>query len=88
MSSSRLELDGAQLTVTALSDVYAGLDRESCRPKAVKVSGIDSHTPKDFISLFFENRHRSGGGEIDDLEYDQEEGLAIITFMDAECKFN
>ena len=88
MSSDQLELDGAQLTVTPLSDVYAGLDRESCRPKVVRVSGIDSRTSKDFLSLLFESRHRSGGGEIDDLEYDQEEGLAIITFTDAECKFN
>ena len=88
MGSDRLQLHGAQLTVTALNDVCAGLDRESCRPKAVKVSGIDSRTSKDFLSLFFENRHRSGGGEIDDLEYDQEEGWAIITFTDAECKFN
>ena len=80
-------MDGAQLTVTHLSDVYAGLDRQSCRPKAVRVSGIKSHTSKDFLQLFFENRRRSGGGEIDDLEYGEEEGIAVATFKDAECEF-
>ena len=87
MSSGQLELDGAQLTVTHLSDVYAGLDRQSCRPKAVRVSGIKSHTSKECLLLFFENRRSSGGGEIDDLEYDEEEGIAVVTFKDAECEF-
>ena len=86
MSSDQLELGGAQLTVTSLIDVYAGLDRESCRPKAVRVSGIDSHTSKEFLLLFFKNRLSCGGGKIDDLEYDEDEGIAVVTFKDAECE--
>ena len=82
-----LVLKGAHLTVTALSDIYEGLDRESCQPKAVKVSGISSQMSKDFLSVFFENRYRFGGGDIEHVEYDDNDGTAVITFEEADSKF-
>ena len=88
MNAGTLVLKGAHLTVTALSDIYEGLDRESCQPKAVKVSGFSSQTSKDFLTIFFENRHRSGGGDIEHLEYDDSDGIAVITFDEADSKFS
>ena len=88
MNAGTLALKGAHLTVTALSDIYEGLDRESCQPKAVKVSGISSETSKDFLTIFFENRHRSGGGDIEHVEFDDNDGTAVITFEEADSKFS
>ena len=83
MSVDRLELSGARLSMTSLNDVYDGLDPELCRPKAIRVSGLSSDTKKDYLSLIFESERRTGGGEIVDLEYDVEDGIAVITFKDA-----
>ena len=88
MNAGTLVLKGAHLTVTALSDIYKGLDRESCQPKAVKVSGISSEMSKELLSLLFENRHKTGGGDIEHLEYDDKDGTAVITFEEAGSKFN
>ena len=88
MNAGTLALKCAHLTVTALPDIYEGLDRESCQPKAVTVSGISSQMSKEFLTLFFENRHKSGGGDIEHLEYDDKDGIAVITFEEADSKFS
>ena len=88
MNAGTLVLKGAHLTVTALSDIYEGLDRESCPPKAVTVSGISSQTSTNFLTRFFRNRHKSGGGNIEHLEYDNNDGIAVITFKEADSKFS
>ena len=88
MNAGTLVLKGAHLTVTALNDIYEGLDRQSCQPKAVKVSGISSQISKEFLTLFFENWHKSGGGHIEHLEYDNNDDIAVITFEEADSKFS
>ena len=87
MSVKQLTLGGAQLSVTPLCDVYAGLDVETSRPRAVQVTGIASDTSREFLTLLFENQRKSGGGEIDELEYDNSTGTAIVTFTDPESKY-
>ena len=47
------------------------------------MSGLPSATTEDYLHLFFENR-RSDGGPIDELIYGDEEGVAVITFQEAE----
>ena len=86
MNLRKLELEGAQLSVTRLTDIYAGLDRESCRPRAIHVQGICKDTSEEFLQLFFENRRKSGGGDIEHVDYHNEEGIAVITFKDADCE--
>ena len=86
MSLSKLELEGAQLSIIRLTDIYAGLDRESCRPRAIRVQGILKDTSEEFLQLFFENRRKSGGGEIEHVDYDNDESIAVITFTNADCE--
>ena len=86
MSLRNLELCGAQLSVIRLTDIYAGLDHESCRPRAIRVQGIRKATSKEFLQLFFENRRKSGGGDVEHVDYDDREGIAVITFKDADCE--
>ena len=88
MNAGTLVLKGAHLTVTALSDIYEDLDREFCQPKAVKVSGFSHQISKDYLSVFFESRHISGGGDIEHMEYDDSDGTAVITFEEADSKFS
>ncbi|XP_063435915.1 uncharacterized protein LOC134716833 [Mytilus trossulus] len=48
--------------------------------KMIKVSNIPSGTAEDAIRFFFENKRKSGGGEIEDLDYDEDSYSAIISF--------
>jgi hypothetical protein len=38
----------------------------------------------DSITYFFENKGKSGGGDIDVMDYDKESQAAIITFKEEE----
>ncbi|XP_076105627.1 uncharacterized protein LOC143073756 [Mytilus galloprovincialis] len=48
--------------------------------KMIKVSNIPTGSSEDSIRFFFENRRKSGGGDIEDLDYDEDSHSAIITF--------
>ncbi|KAK3755409.1 hypothetical protein QZH41_016615 [Actinostola sp. cb2023] len=54
------------------------------RSRVVRITGISHNTTKDALLNFFENKRRSGGGEIEDIQYIQDESLADITFCSAE----
>ena len=86
MSLRKLELEGAQLSVIRLTDIYAGLDRESCRPRAVRVQGIHKDTTEEYLQLFFESPRKSDGGDVEHIDCDNEDGIAVITFKDADCE--
>ncbi|XP_076461057.1 uncharacterized protein LOC143293736 [Babylonia areolata] len=51
----------------------------------VEVQGLVPVTTKDTVMLYFENKRRSGGGVIDDLQYVEGSGVASVTFRDAEA---
>jgi len=70
-------LSGMTLKVTMLESQP---DVDVC---AVQVSGILPKHSRDFIFLYFENSRRSGGGTIDEIFVDHEEGMAVITFASA-----
>ena len=86
MSVKDLRLEGAQLSVVPLMDIYAGLDREACRPRAIKVEGIPKDASEELLHLLFENRRKSGGGAIEQLDYDTDEDVAVIVFKDADSE--
>ena len=48
----------------------------------LEVTGIREQTSKELIQLFFENEKRSSGGPIAKLNFDPENGTAIISFED------
>lgn len=50
----------------------------------IKVTNIPDGTSKDALLFFFENRRKSGGGSVDDLEYDPDTKSAVITFEEPE----
>ena len=82
-------LDGAVLTV-ALSDVAVGLttdNEEIQESRIIEVAGLVSTTTEDSIKNYFENTRRSGGGEIENVEFTPEKGCAVVTFLSAKSKF-
>ena len=80
-------LDGATLKVTASNNTRCLSDREEAQEsRVIEVRGLSAATTKDSISMFFENTRRSGGGEVEHVDYTPEEGIAVVTFVKAESK--
>ena len=52
--------------------------------KMIKVTNIPPVATSDSITYFFENKGKSGGGDIDVMDYDKESQAAIITFKEEE----
>ena len=55
--------------------------------KTIKVSGLPASTTKDSIMNYFENKRRSGGGEVETVDLNLEAGVAFVTFKDIGGKF-
>ena len=52
-------------------------DKQSCR---IQVSGVSKDTSKETLKMFFENEKKSGGGEVEDIWYDDSSGNYTITY--------
>ena len=71
-------LNGATLDVTLeMSD--------NCQAggKTIMVTGLATNTTEDSILNYFENKRRSGGGEVENVELQRDKGVAFVTFEDA-----
>ena len=77
--SPNLELNGAEETTARLS----GLDPESCCPTAVQVRGSRKGICEELLQLLFE----TGGDVIETLDYNAEDGIAIIICKDADSAY-
>ena len=53
-------------------------------PRSILVQGIPESVSTDLLELFFENKKRSSGGDIDHIQYEAGTGEAVITFKEPE----
>ena len=54
----------------------------------LKVTKLPTGTTTDSLTFFFENTRKSGGGDVTDVEYDEDTATAIITFEEDEGLLN
>ena len=54
--------------------------------KTIMVTGISSRTTEDSLLNYFENWRRSGGGYVESVEIQRDNGVAFVTFEDASGK--
>lgn len=57
-------------------------DEMSDVTSSIEVFLLPPNVSEDFITDFFENSKRSGGGDVEDVSYDEKTNTAIITFQD------
>ena len=53
----------------------------SLASRTIIVEGVDKSTSEDLLRMMFENKRRTGGGEIEDVDYQPNSGRANITFI-------
>ncbi|CAC5423122.1 unnamed protein product [Mytilus coruscus] len=56
---------------------------DTAMSKMLEVSNIPSDATEDALIFFFENKKRSGGGDVKNIDYNKEKHTAIVTFKDA-----
>ena len=54
--------------------------------KTIMVIGLSPITTEDSLWNYFENRPRSGGGYVESVEIQRDNGLAFVRFEDASGK--
>ena len=74
-------LDDAPLDVSF--EMRGRRDEDS---KTIEVAGLPASTTKDSILNYFENKRRSGGGEVETVDLRLEAGVAFVTFKDIDGK--
>jgi len=80
-------LDGTTLKVTACDNTCGMPDKEEAQQsRVIEVHGLAATSTKDSILMFFENTRRTGGGEVEHVDYTPEKGIAVVTFVKAESE--
>ena len=51
-------------------------------PDCIRVTNLKAGTSEDMVELYFENTKRSGGGEVREVELDEDRNQAIVFFED------
>ena len=86
------KIGGKPVTVSVLTTSPSSAHAADSKPAmqeifSVEVKGLGDNTNEDTILLYFENKRRSGGGPVKELNYNKRSGVAIITFSEAEGEF-
>ena len=58
----------------------SSLNEEDIHSCGIQVSGVRKDTSKETLKMFFENEKKSGGGEVEDIWYDDSSRNYTITF--------
>ena len=74
-------LNGATLDVS-----FEMRDSDEEMGKTIKVAGLAANTTEDSVLNYFENKRRSGGGEVETVELRSDTGVAFVTFNDVDGK--
>ena len=74
-------LNGATLNVSLQMR-----DSDEEKGKTIEVAGLAASTTEDSILNYFENKRRSGGGEVETVKLRSDTGVAFVTFKDGDGK--
>ncbi|KAL9972369.1 hypothetical protein ACROYT_G018654 [Oculina patagonica] len=85
LQQNKHTLDGVTLSVTACNNTSGFPENEEAQEsRTIEVSGLATTTTKDSITMFFENTRRTGGGEVEHVDFTPDLGIAVVTFVKSE----
>lgn len=79
----KLEVEIIQPEDKAIAEKLNFSPNEESVSRVIEVSGLAPNTTQDAIWNYFENKRRSGGGEIENVELQPDLGKALVTFLNA-----
>ena len=80
-------LDQSPLKVKVHSPETSSSTGQPKTPATVRVQGLSRGASADTLYDYFENRRRSGGGEVVDVQSEERTGGFYVTFREAEGGF-
>ena len=57
------------------------LEHDMTEGTTIEVRGLDPATTVETIQMFFENERRSGGVDVDNVQFDPDTHVAYVTFQ-------
>lgn len=87
IKQSTCELHLLRLNFSVLFFIVSAAESKSADYDSIRVSCLPRGVSEEFITDFFENEKRSGGGDVSDVKYDEQNSTAIVTFEDSDGKF-
>lgn len=66
----------------AANEVESSSEEKEEGGGAIKVTEIPTETTKEELFFFFENPEKSGGGDVEKVEYDRSTKTAVIWFKE------
>ncbi len=81
----KLILNGSPLKAVIL-DTTLQYDPEYHGSHAIRVTNIPPRTSRDKLERFFKISRRSGGGDLEEVFYNSEDDVAVVTFSRADSK--
>lgn len=83
--SEGIRIGGTTLSISPCPKKTNSLDKAGRKPSeptdTVQVSGLTENVSKDTVQLYFENKRRSGGGDVSNISH-QDDGTMLIKFRD------
>lgn len=70
----------------AVDDDESSYEKEEDGGRAIKITNIPSETTEEELVLFFENRKKSGGDEVEKVDYNRSTHTAFIWFKEEDGK--
>ena len=61
-------------------------DESELQSCTIEVSGVNKNSSRETVKMFFESRRKSGGGKVDNIWFNKENGHYVITFLARERK--
>ena len=83
-----VERDKHTLNEATLDVSFDMRGRRDENSKTIEVAGLPASATKYSILNYFENKRRSGGGEVETVDLRLEAGVAFVTFKDIGGKLN
>ena len=86
MATRVIERDKHTLNGSKLDVSLHLRDTTDEKTKTIKVAGLPPSANEEWIWLYFENKRRSGGGEVENVDFRHDAGEAFVTFKYADGK--
>lgn len=79
-----VRMDGEKMEKEAEGEA----EDEAAGPRCtIEVRGMKESTSKDSVELYFDNKRKSGGGEVEEVKGEVEDGVLYVTFENEESKW-
>ena len=78
----------SQMTVSRPSSLsVVNDDEDEVETDAIEVRGFPKNADEEMVTMFLENKRKSGGGPTKEVTFNRTDGTAVVIYNDSNSKF-